>query len=228
MIAKFYIVGGFVRDKLCGKESKDVDFAVEADSYEAMKQAIVDKDGDIFLENPEFLTIRGKLPNIGAADFVLCRKESDYSDGRRPDNVEMGTLLDDLSRRDFTMNAIAQCEDGTYIDPFNGRKDLKNNLLKCVGKAKDRMDEDPLRLLRAVRFMVTKNFLMDSELFLAISDESLHSKLLATVSSERIREELTKCFSHNTSESIKILDGLRLLNKLFSGSLKLMPTFKKF
>ena len=134
---KMYKVGGFVRDQILGVKSKDVDYAVEASSFYDMERCIFEMGGEIFLSTPQFFTIRAKL-NGEVADFVLCRKESQYSDGRHPDKVEVGTIYDDLARRDFTMNAIALCEDGTYIDPHNGIYDIVRCLIRWVGSPNDR------------------------------------------------------------------------------------------
>lgn len=202
---KLYIVGGYVRDKLLGIPSNDLDYAVEAPSYEVMKQAILDRGGEIFLETPEYFTIRAKVPKMGACDFVLCRKDGQYSDGRHPDNVEMGTLYDDLARRDFTMNAIAIDEDGNYIDPFNGREDIENGIIGCVGDPVDRFNEDPLRILRALRFCVTKDMDVDEEIDIVLDRLCLLKRGLETVSQERIREELHKMFKCNSKLSFDLL-----------------------
>ena len=108
------------------------------------------------MEQPEYLTIRAKVPGIGPADFVLCRKDGSYRDGRHPESVAVGTLHDDLARRDFTMNAIAKDEDGKIIDPFGGIGAIEIGIIECVGQARMRMEEAQLRLLRAIRFAVTK------------------------------------------------------------------------
>jgi len=204
MNAKFYLVGGAVRDKLLGTQSKDLDYAVEASSYEEMIAAIKERGGEIFLEKPEFATVRAKLPQLGAADYVLCRKDGYYSDGRRPDSVMPGTLLDDLSRRDFTINAMAIDENGRYIDPFNGIQDLNKRYIRCVGDARERFSEDSLRILRAFRFAITKEFELDKLIEDAICDPNI-SDLIRNVSGERIREELYKCFRHNTFATIDYL-----------------------
>ena len=154
---KYYMVGGAVRDKILGidpKYIKDIDYSVEAPSYEAMKTELLKRGLEMFPIKEDYMTIRGKLNGV-AADFVLCRKDGHYSDGRRPDTVEIGTLYDDLARRDFTMNAIALDEDDNIIDPFDGRGDLHRGIIRCVGKATDRMREDSLRLIRAIRFLDT-------------------------------------------------------------------------
>lgn len=125
MNVKFYQVGGSVRDKIMGIKPHDIDFAIGAESFGAMREAILARGGKIFLEMEKFFTIRANLPELGSADFVLTRKDGSYSDGRRPDGVTVGTILDDLARRDFTMNAIAiNVETGDILDPFDGTGDI--------------------------------------------------------------------------------------------------------
>ena len=104
---RFFYVGGCVRDSLLGQKAKDIDIVCLAPSYRDMRDYLLNCGCQIFVEKPEFFTIRAKHPTLGYADFSLCRKDGFYSDGRRPDNVEIGTLFDDLSRRDATINAIA-------------------------------------------------------------------------------------------------------------------------
>ena len=228
MNAKFYKVGGYVRDKILGIESNDIDFSVEVESYEAMRAEIVKRGGDIFLEKPEFFTIRAKVPELGIADFVLCRKESHYTDGRHPDKVEIGTLHDDLARRDFTMNAIAEDEDGNIIDPFQGKEDIRARRIKCVGNTVDRFNEDGLRVLRAIRFAITKNFHMSASIDNFIRNMPC-GEILKSVSEERIREELHKCFKHNTLYTLEYLRAYcELSDWIFRHSnVWLMPTTKE-
>jgi len=126
MFQKFE-VGGCLRDEFKGIPSKDVDFAVEAPSFEAMRDELIEDGFEIFEERPEFFTIRAKVPKgnpledrTRVADFVMCRKDGPSSDGRRPDFVEPGTIFDDLARRDFTVNAIARnAITGEIIDPHS-------------------------------------------------------------------------------------------------------------
>lgn len=243
MTIELYEVGGCVRDGLLGIESKDIDFTVVAPSYNAMKYFLIDTGFTIFLESPEYFTIRARFPglvvddcipvrfagmrNLPTADFVLARKEGEYTDGRRPDVVEVGTLYDDLSRRDFTVNAIARDKDGNYIDPFGGRLDLERRLLRAVGNAEDRIREDALRALRAIRFGITKGFYLDGDI-----SEVLHStwlpELIESVSVERRREELDKCFKADTMATLDILQSLprALTRAIFSGGLRLKPTME--
>lgn len=204
-MAKFYQVGGSVRDELLGLPSKDIDYAVEAESFDAMRQAIVERGGEIFLETPAYFTIRGKVPGLGACDFVLCRKDGEYTDGRRPDSVEPGTIYDDLARRDFTVNAMAKSESGELLDPHNGRHSISVKRIKCVGSAKDRFAEDGLRVLRAIRLAITKEFYLDHEIdhFLSMNGAE---EYLKGVSVERIREELHKCFVFDTEGTLAYLN----------------------
>lgn len=198
-MAKFYQVGGSVRDNFIGITSKDVDYAVEATSYDAMREAILERGGEIFLETPEYYTIRAKVPELGACDFVLCRTESGYKDGRHPTVVKPGTIYDDLARRDFRMNAIAIAEDGVVLDPYYGRDDIKIKLIRCVGRAEDRFKEDGLRMLRAIRFSVTKEFELDTEIEDLLRDEDFIKEAMRGVSIERVREELFRCFNYDTN-----------------------------
>jgi len=201
---KYYMVGGAVRDKILGidpKYIKDIDYSVEAPSYEAMKTELLKRGLEMFPIKEDYMTIRGKLNGV-AADFVLCRKDGHYSDGRRPDTVEIGTLYDDLARRDFTMNAIAiDSETGEYIDLFNGREDIANKLIRCVGSA-DRLREDSLRMIRALRFKVTKGFYLHEDVVDCIESDF---KLLRNVSRERIYEEMNRMFAVSSIETFKLM-----------------------
>jgi tRNA nucleotidyltransferase (CCA-adding enzyme) len=225
---KLFEVGGCVRDELLGMPSKDIDFAVEAPSFMAMREEMIRRGFSIFQESPQFLTIRAKFPNQRlVADFVLCRKESGFSNGRHPDHVEPGTIYDDLARRDFTINAIAKCvESGTIIDPHNGVQDLKNKQLRAVGNAQERFSEDALRCLRALRFSITKDLEIHPEVWRAFDLPELPS-LLSSVSVERKREELGKAFAADSLRAMRLLMGLSpaLQEAIFAdGNLWLKPT----
>jgi tRNA nucleotidyltransferase/poly(A) polymerase len=229
MQAKFYLVGGAVRDQLLGKVSKDLDFTVECPSYEAMREAVIARCGGdplcVKVDKPEFVTIRAVHPELGGVDFVLARKDGTYSnDGRRPDFVEIGTLADDLARRDFTVNAMARDDDGNLIDLFGGANDLANRVLRCVGNTQKRMTEDSLRMLRALRFSLTKGFTLAPELeaFMLSPD---NVDLLANISIERVREELVRCFDFDTLETLRMLEKFwRIRNHIFGRNLRLTPS----
>lgn len=238
MRIKVYEVGGAVRDELLGLKTKDVDYTVEAESYDAMRFWLEQAGFEIFVESPDFFTIRARFPRgetyFGGrkvagltGDFVLARKEGQYTDGRRPDVVEMGTLMDDLARRDFTINSMARGADGVIIDPFGGQADLAARVLRCVGSAEDRMREDALRALRAVRFAVTKGFTMDGSLWLVLCSTWLPA-LLANVAVERRYEELVRAFQYDTLATLDLLEalGFSFRDAVFSGGLRLAPTLK--
>lgn len=209
MNIKFYKVGGAVRDLVMGLQPKDIDYAVEAPSFAAMRAEILALGGQIFLETEPMCTIRAKVPDLGACDYVLCRKESGYTDGRHPDFVTVGTIFDDLARRDFTMNAMAidMTDTGGLIDPFGGREDICANLLRCVGDPIQRFTEDKLRIFRALRFAICKDMVIDKQtsdaMFLLGHHENYGG--FDAVSTERIREELFKMFSHDSYTSFNLL-----------------------
>jgi tRNA nucleotidyltransferase/poly(A) polymerase len=206
-----------------------------ADEAFATLVNVLKVDGfEVFLETPEFFTVRAQVPTwhpvrkrTTVADFVLARKDGPSSDGRRPDFVLPGTLMDDLQRRDFTVNAMAIL-DGELVDPFGGREDLENNLLRFVGNPTDRIAEDGLRVMRALRFMVVKGFDMDMDTWDAINSD-FAAEMLTKVSVERIREELEKMFFANTLWSLNVLNDLNpeVKNAIFRDGLRLMPTLKK-
>ena len=240
MTVKLYEVGGYVRDSFLEIPSKDIDFAVEADSWDELKCWLDLNAFEVFLETPEYLTIRARFPRIGdtrwikyaglTADFVLCRKDGVYSDGRRPDEVTPGSIYDDLARRDFTMNAIARdVTTGEVLDPWGGVQDAINGNLKCVGYAEDRLREDALRALRAVRFTVKYNLKWDPELRAALSSTWLPGKL-TTISVERRREELHKAFHISTLKTWQIFRWDlpdRFAIAAFGGDIWLKPTTEK-
>lgn len=202
---KIYEVGGCVRDKLLGVEPKDIDYSVEANSFEEMKTELLKRGMELWPTDEKYMTLRGKLNGI-AADFVLCRKDGFYSDGRRPDQVEMGTIYDDLARRDFTMNAIAfDLEADKFLDPFNGHADIKNKIIRCVGST-DRLKEDSLRMLRALRFSITKGFEIDFEIMKCIIE---NYTLLKNISRERIFVEMNLMFQHSTLETFRLMIDLQ-------------------
>lgn len=205
MKARFFEVGGAVRDRLMGLKPKDMDYAVETDSFDSMREAIKGLGGEIFLETPQYFTIRAKVPSLGAADYVLCRKDGVYKDGRHPESVTVGTIYDDLARRDFTVNAIARdCQTGEIYDPHNGQADIKSCVLRFVGNPEDRLNEDKLRAFRALRFEVTKNLFLETPTANAIHALTSPSHF-ENVSTERIREELVKMFAADSAYSFHLL-----------------------
>lgn len=226
---KIYEVGGTLRDEFLNLKNTDKDYAVEADSYASMRTYILACGGKIWQEREEFGTIRAKMPKIGDADFTICRIDGFYSDNRRPDDIKVGTILDDLARRDFTMNAIARDIDtGEILDPFNGRRDIESKIIRCVGNTEERMYEDALRIFRAIRFSVTKNMGIDYKLKKFIWDIPDFGFLLRGISQERIYEEMTKMYTYNTHYTWYYMD---LFPKVFgwvfdSTDIRLKPTLE--
>jgi tRNA nucleotidyltransferase/poly(A) polymerase len=227
-----------------GVKSKDIDYSVVLNEqekdyilrfghtpFEYMGIRLVEMGYDIKVSKPEFLTIRAIFPKghkyKGGADFVLARKEADYTDGRRPDTVVPGTLQDDLARRDFTMNAMAEDSDGNIIDPFGGVDDINAKIIRAVGSPVKRLNEDALRGLRALRFSITKGFTIEKNLSAVIGCKAFRDRLL-TVSNERIREELEKMFANQTVKPLRLLDEHNLIEFLFNPytGIRLMPTMK--
>lgn len=234
---KIYLVGGAVREIVRGhaEKVKDWDFAIEADSFEQMRDWVLFQGFEIFVETPQYFTIRARASDAfwfagmdmsgRTFDFTLCRTEGDYSDGRRPDKVYMSTIKEDLSRRDFTMNAIAMDSRGNLVDPFDGAQDVKSGIIRCVGST-ERLREDSLRMLRAIRFAIQLDFEFSNDI-LGFLKNPENSDLLDNVSEERIREELTKCFKKDTLETLYYLKEFpAITEKVFSSDLWLLPTVK--
>jgi tRNA nucleotidyltransferase/poly(A) polymerase len=236
-------VGGKVRDEILGLKSKDVDYVAvpnetllrdyteASDMFQVLSDYLTAEKFEIFLETPGCFTIRARFPEghkyEGVADFVMARKEVGYIQGTRTPIIKPGTLFDDLERRDFTLNALAKGEDGQIIDFFNGREDLKNKILRTPLPCEVTFDDDSLRILRAVRFSITKGFKMSSEIHFAIHQYDYDDKM-GVVSAERIREELLRCFKYDTLATIEMLNKyFRLRDYIFTRTkLWLKPTFE--
>lgn len=237
-MVEIFLVGGAVREIIRGFPEKvsDWDFAVEAESFAHMRDYLIESGFDIFLETEQYFTIRARAPKTKFSfagmdmtgttfDFTLCRSEGAYSDGRRPDTVEVGTIKDDLARRDFTMNAIALDAAGGLIDPFNGAEDIKSGLIRCVGTT-ERLREDSLRMLRAIRFAVQLDFTLANDIVGFLYDPN-NVPLLDNVSEERIRDEMTKMFKADTLETLYYLQSYHALTaSIFGNRIWLLPTVK--
>lgn len=197
-----YLVGGCVRDLILGREPKDWDVTTNATPEQI--QAVFP---DSFYEN-DYGTVGVKTgsedPRFAIVEVTPYRTESEYSDKRRPDKVEFGaSLSEDLARRDFTINAIALDDDkGHLIDPYEGQKDIKDKLVRAVGNASLRFNEDALRMLRAVRLVAELDFGIDGDTATAISQNSEH---LSHVSRERVRDELVRILNSDKPMNALVL-----------------------
>ena len=208
-----YVVGGCVRDLFLKKEPQDWDVATSATPEQIKK--LFPKS---FYEN-KFFTVtvltKSKDPHLREIEVTTFRAEFEYADRRRPGKVEYAkNLKEDLSRRDFTVNAIAlsprsRLGELEVVDPFDGQKDLKAKLIRAVGNADERFKEDALRQMRAVRFVATLGFSIESTTRKAIQKDAA---LLKEISSERIRDELQKLLmGSGAMQGIETLRELGLL-----------------
>ena len=188
-----YLIGGFVRDKILGRTSKDADIVCVGDGIElaqAVANTFVPQLQVNFFKN--FGTAQIKLPNGFEVEFVGARKESYKEHSRKPD-VIMGTLEDDQNRRDFTINAMAisLCSNnyGTLIDPFEGIKDLGSKIIRTPLDPDITFSDDPLRMMRAIRFATQLNFVIEEKTLASIQRNKERIKI---ISQERITDELNK------------------------------------
>jgi poly(A) polymerase/tRNA nucleotidyltransferase (CCA-adding enzyme) len=200
-----YIVGGCVRDFLLDIEPKDWDVTTNAKPEEIQKVF-----PDSFYEN-SFLTVTArtgsKNEKLAEIEITTYRFEAKYSDKRHPDEVKYAEKLeDDLSRRDFTINAMAMDLKKKVIDLFDGKIDLKKKIVRTVGNPEERFNEDALRMLRAVRFATTLNFEIEEKTKDAIKKNSIW---LDAISKERIRDEFVKIIMAD-----KAVDGIEMLREL--------------
>jgi tRNA nucleotidyltransferase (CCA-adding enzyme) len=220
----FYKVGGCVRDQLLNRNYNDIDYAVEASSYDSMIEAIKSLGESIVYTDKTLQTVKTK----NGIDYVLCRKESDYI-GHKPSNVELGTLYDDMKRRDFTINALAIDSKGKIIDYFGGYTDINNRILRCINNTYFSFEEDPIRILRGFRFLVTlDHFKYDTDI-----DNFMNSDivipLIKTIPEDSIRKELDKCFKYDTMKTITCFNKYPLfMEAIFKYThIWLLPTVKK-
>lgn len=211
-----YVIGGWVRDLLLHRDSNDIDIVCEGDGIE-LAQKTVSKLGkkyhvDVF---KTFGTAHIKYDDFDI-EFVGARKESYNRDSRKPD-VEKGSITDDQKRRDFTINALTislnAVDFGELIDPFDGLVDLENKLLRTPLNPDITYSDDPLRMMRAIRFASQLNFKIESESYQAIIRNVDRIKI---VSQERITDELNKIvLSKTPSIGFKLLFDTKLLHIIF-------------
>lgn len=232
---RIFEVGGCIRNELMNLPVKDIDFAIEAPSFDEMIASLEQDGFEIFESRPEFLTVRAKFPKTDerrkkmTADFVMCREDGFSSDARRPDQVFASDIFSDLARRDFTVNAIARdINTGEILDPHNGRKDIESRTLRFVGEPMDRVREDSLRVLRALRFMITNDLEPTLTTWKAIQDDE-SSELMENLPIERRFDELVKMFAFDTIKTIEVLehDIPRKLRDTILDGFRLQPTTKK-
>lgn len=202
-----YVVGGCVRDSILGRTPNDWDLCTPAippeviamfDDYRVVETAL--KHGTVTI-----------VVNGEHVEVTTFRRDGDYSDGRRPDNVLFTSdLITDLSRRDFTINAMAYNDDEGLIDYFGGLDDIKNKSIRCVGDANKRFSDDALRIMRCIRFALRFNFVIEDKTYDAMM---VKSKLVyKNVSIERVQSEFNKIILFDVQTGIMMLRLLDILD----------------
>ena len=203
-----YLVGGCVRDLLLLKKPKDWDITTNAKPEQI--QAVFGKS--VYENNFGTVAVftNSEKENLKIVEITPFRVETKYSDKRHPDKVNFtDTLESDLTRRDFTINAMALEPPSKIIDLFSGQEDLKNKIIRTVGEPKERFNEDALRLMRALRFAAELNFKIEEKTEKSIKK---YAELLKIISGERIRDELTKIImAENPGFFIRKMRDLEIL-----------------
>ncbi len=212
-----FIVGGCVRDYILGFLPKDFDITTDALPQDIKN--IFDYTIDTGIEHGTVTVVLDRQ-NF---EVTTYRIDGEYKDNRRPENVTFSKKIEeDLSRRDFTMNAIAYSIKRGFVDPFCGIDDIKNKLIKGVGDADTRFKEDALRMMRGVRFSAQLGFDIEDETFLAIKN---NAKLTENISIERTRDEFLKLIKSNYIEKLNLLEETKLY-KYFIPEIE--PIFKNY
>ena len=200
---KAYLVGGFVRDTLIGRETFDVDICTNA------------LPKDLFsIFNADSNNYGGIRMQVGSynVDITTFREDRNYVNRHPNEVVYIDSLQDDLKRRDFTINAICMDKDSKVIDLLNGVEDLNNRTVRMIGDIDIKLEEDPLRILRAVRFATVLDFDIDNDLYEGLKK---HYKLVDTLSKNRIKEEFDKILiSKNFLKGLELLKELGILDLL--------------
>ena len=181
-----YIVGGCVRDSILGRAPNDWDVCTSATPDKMIE---IFADHEVIPTGLQHGTVTIVINHI-PYECTTFRIDGNYSDNRRPDKVEFTTdIVQDLSRRDFTVNAIAYNPKTGLVDPFGGAEDIKARVIRCVGNADDRFDEDALRVMRALRFASVYGFVISED-----TSNAIHRKAenLNNIAAERINTELCK------------------------------------
>ena len=214
-----YLVGGCVRDMLLEHRPHDWDICTGALPEQVM--ALFPGSRPTGLAHGTVTVVIGSRQ----VEVTTFRTEGSYADHRHPDRVAFVTeLTEDLSRRDFTMNAIALAADGLLADPFGGVEDIREKRIRCVGEPALRFEEDALRMLRALRFSAKLGFTIEINTLLAIQEKA---PLAATLAAERVREELEKLLLTDAPETVHPLMEMGLLDAYLLDRPLFSPLFRK-
>jgi len=216
---ELYLVGGALRDQLLGLELKEWDLATSALPNQSEKLLRTNQVQSIGTIGKRFGTITGQI--MGELIEITTYRGEDYASSSRQPTVSFGrSINEDLSRRDFTINALAyEIKDHELIDNFSGQQDLDNKIIRAVGQPEVRFREDPLRMLRAIRFAVTLDFQIDPPIEEGVRMEKAR---FAILSAERVAQELDKILlSDQPDRGIKLLVKLGLIEYILP---ELIPT----
>lgn len=203
-----YLVGGAIRDTILNNQINDFDFVVVGMQYEEMINYLEENNKKILHRNDKFFNVRVKDIKTGIVeDYSLCRKDNYTLDDKYCD-ITIGNLNSDLSRRDFTMNAIAyNINDKKYIDMFGGITHIKEKIIKCVGDPRLRFIEDPVRILRCIRFSIKYDFKIDKSIIFAIKqNKNGIIDAIDRTPTSRLANEFNKCL---------LLDNFKMFEVLF-------------
>ena len=213
-----YAVGGCVRDSILGRNPDDWDITTSArpEQIKAFFKKTIDtgiKHGTVTV-----------MMNHTGYEVTTYRIDGEYKDGRHPESVEFSAkLVDDLKRRDFTINAMAYNESNGFVDEFNGIEDLNNHVIRCVGNPIERFSEDALRMMRAIRFSAQLGFDIDSKTYAAIVELA---PAIRQVSMERVQVELAKTIMSDNPFYVKqyeqtglLRENLSYMDEILSGKL---------
>ncbi|MFH0867162.1 MAG: HD domain-containing protein [Bacteroidota bacterium] len=216
MEVKAFVIGGFVRDLILKRSCKDIDIVVSGSGIELAELVALRLGPDVTVNVFKNFGTAMIRHNDMVIEFVGARKESYRSDSRKP-IVENGSIQDDQNRRDFTINALAislQKENfGEVNDPFHGLEDLENGIIRTPLDPEMTFSDDPLRILRAIRFATQLNFIIEEKTFDAISSMK---ERISIISQERISEELNKIIlSRKSSSGFHLLRESGLLDIIF-------------
>jgi tRNA nucleotidyltransferase (CCA-adding enzyme) len=194
-----YIIGGYPRNMLLGKKNTDIDICTNA------KPDIIKNLFKVIKDNSEFGSVKIEYKSF-IFEITSFRVELEYR-GRYPKIEYTELLSEDLKRRDFTINTICIDKNGNIIDLIDARKDLNNKIIKCIGDSKTKLIEDPIRILRAIRFSSELDFELDKDLEYNIK---IYGYLLETLSKNQIKKELDKM----NNKAINLLKKYELINYL--------------
>ena len=209
-----YLVGGYIRDALIGVDNKDadIDIAVNGKYIDSIKEAFEKKKYTVNIDGLKFGVITVYLQDGSNVDIAEFRNESYDSSSRKPNVKQSDNIYDDVSRRDFTITAMAyNLKTKELVDLFNGQRDIKNKIIRAVGNPDERFNEDPLRILRGIRLASKLNFEIEQK---TLESMGRNAKKLEKVSGERIREELIKGLEANPKRFFMLLEKSRVLYTL--------------